>query len=337
MTEVSHPLATDTESRWDRLPSPTYLWFLGLLSLPAILFDRLELLRPLAFCFLFGFWPFVAGLFDGVTDEEVDPIDWLDTGDTWARMRALVSFLLLSVQPVVAVTGLLQILGQLPMLARYRGDLPAPESYDPATDFRLPFDGEWTVVNGSSDERFSHSWSMFTQRYAYDFVIADADGRTHEGERTGPDAHDCFGEPILAPAEGTVVETKTGHRDHPRTNGWLDLRQRDIRGNYVTIEHDGGEYSVLAHLQRDSVTVNPGDWVERGQRIGRCGNSGNTSEPHLHFHVQDHPNFFLGMGLPVPFVDLVTRFPATDPTHHDRAFVHAGQLVAHDRARERSN
>jgi murein DD-endopeptidase MepM/ murein hydrolase activator NlpD len=73
--------------------------------------------------------------------------------------------------------------------------------------------------------------------------------------------------------------------------------------------------------------VEPGDHVERGQRIARCGNSGNSTEPHLHFHVQDHPNFFLGAGLPVRFRDVEIDHPRTGADVRDEAYVHAGQRV----------
>lgn len=156
----------------------------------------------------------------------------------------------------------------------------------------------------------------------------DDEGRTYEGEGDEPTAFYAFGEPVLAPADGIVVAASDGHRDYHRTDGWLDPRQRDLRGNYVVVEHDGGEYSLLAHLQQGSVAVTPGDRVDRGQQVGRCGHSGNSTEPHLHFQVQDHPNWLRAASLPVQFADVTTRFPDEEPVHHDRAYVHAGQLVA---------
>lgn len=336
MAETRHPAAPDRDPRWERLdralrrvPDPTFLSLLGFLGLPALLFDRFEQYEDFMLFFLFGLWPLVKGLASGVTpDEGVEPTDWIDSGGRATTARAYAAMLLIGFQPVVLVTGLLQLAGHVPILLRYRGRLPNPDRYDNAVDYRLPFDGTWTVVNGSPDRRYSHSWGILTQRYAHDFVITDESGRTHEGERSGPEGHYCFGEPVVAPADGEVVAASDGHRDYHRTDGWVDPLQRDLRGNYVTIRHASGEYSVLAHLQRGSVAVSKGDRVERGERVGRCGNSGNTTEPHLHFHVQDSPKFLLGMGLPVRFVDVVTRTPESDPVRRDRGFVHAGQLVS---------
>lgn len=338
MPELRHPAASERTPRSERLdrllrrvPDPTFLSLLGFLSLPALLFDRYEELGEFALFFLFGLWPLLKGVAGGVApDDAAEPTDWIDGGGRAAGLRSLVATLALQFQPAVFVTGLLQLAGHVPILLRYRGRLPNPERFESSVDYRLPFEGTWTVVNGSPDRRYSHSWAILTQRYAHDFVITDEAGRTHEGERSGPEAHYCFGEPVVAPADGVVVAASDGHRDYHRTDGWLDPLQRDIRGNYVTIRHADGEYSVLAHLREGSVAVESGDRVARGERIARCGNSGNSTEPHLHFHVQDRPNFFLGMGLPVQFADLRAGMPESDPVRRDRDFVHAGQVVSAD-------
>lgn len=167
-----------------------------------------------------------------------------------------------------------------------------------------PFRGEWYVLNGGPDRVISHSCDVVAQRYVYDFVIAgEALRRWREGmEGRELEDHLCYGEPILAPAGGIVAEARDGIQNAPRPGtGRLDPFASDIRGNSVVIEPAGGEYSVLGHLMPGSVRVREGERVERGQEVGRCGNSGNSSEPHLHFHVQDRANFFEGAGLPVAF------------------------------------
>ncbi|AEH36279.1 M23 family metallopeptidase [Halopiger xanaduensis] len=356
--ETRHPLSSDPEPESaddpERLsgirrfvPSPTLIATLGFLSVPGFLYEPLEGLQVFALFFLAGLWPLVAGIGGFVygavtrdggaeadTDAEPDadaaePTDWIDSGDRGVNARALFSMLVLQFQPILFVTGILQLAGHIPILARYRGDLPSAETHESDVDYRLPLEGTWTVVNGSPDREYSHSWGILTQRYAYDFVITDEDGRTTAGERGPPEEYYCFGEPILAPADGVVVSTRNDHRDYHRTNGWMDPLQRSILGNHVVIDHENGEYSVLAHLQQGSVAVEPGERVERGQQIARCGNSGNTTEPHLHFHLQDRSSFFLGMGLPIRFDDVRTDHPRTGPETHDEVYVHAGQRVAH--------
>jgi hypothetical protein len=326
----SPPADADDESQsrlWHRLPDPTQLALLGFLSVPGYLFDSFEPLRPFVLCFLFSLWPLVAGLLPSADGEHADPTEWVESG-TRSRTPFYVSIAYQQLNPFVQLKGIGQLLGHVPILTRYRGRLPTPDRYEQTTSFRLPFDGEWTVVNGSFDREHSHSWGILTQRYAYDFVVTDEEGRTHTGDGSSPEDYYCYGEPILAPAAGVVVEASDDHRDHHRAGGWLDPTQRDVRGNWVTIEHEGGEHSVLAHLQCGSVAVTEGDPVERGQQVGRCGHSGNSTEPHLHFHVQDHPTFYLGMGLPVWFDDVTTRpGPSGPKSRHDRAALTAGQLV----------
>ena len=97
--------------------------------------------------------------------------------------------------------------------------------------------------------------------------------------------------------------------------GPLLLRQTNVRseavtpGGHVVIKYAASEYSFLAHLRPGSVTVDPGQRVERGQQVGRCGHSGNSSEPHLHFQVQDHPDFATATSLPVRFDDIEIGSP----------------------------
>ncbi len=141
------------------------------------------------------------------------------------------------------------------------------------------------------------------QRYAYDdFVVVD--GSLRRWYRKGDRLEDyrCYGAPILAPAYGLVVEVRDGVRDAPGAGtGWMDPFTPDFRGNFVTIRHAEEEYGFLAHLIPGSIRVAVGERVTEGQQIGRCGNSGHSTEPHLHFHLQDRADFFEAAGLPVAF------------------------------------
>ena len=72
-------------------------------------------------------------------------------------------------------------------------------------------------------------------------------------------------------------------------------------GNHVVLDLGGGVYAALAHLRRGSLRVRPGDRVAPGQQLAECGNSGNSTEPHLHFQLMDHPSVLLAAGLPLRF------------------------------------
>jgi len=325
----------------DRRPDPTLLSLLLFLGIPGVLIPSLEWMTIFFAFGLFGLWPLVRPFLPSFgTDEE--PTDWITMG-MHSRLPFVLSVIYTQFNPFVLFQGLAQLAGQVPTLVRYRFRLPSPTRFEQTVQYRLPTEGEWTVVNGDPTREHSHSWGVLTQRYAYDLVVTDEEGRTYQGSGETPEDYYCYGEPLVAPADGVVVAANDGHRDYHRTGGWLDPRQRDIRGNFVTIEHADGEYSVLAHLQQNSVRVSGGDRVERGDPIGRCGNSGNSTEPHLHFHAQDHPQFYLGMGLPIGFDGVrtdgdgnrsgksTTGETATDATveqgHHDRTYLRAGQRV----------
>ena len=72
-------------------------------------------------------------------------------------------------------------------------------------------------------------------------------------------------------------------------------------GNHVVLDVGDGRYAALAHLQHGSATVHAGEHVACGDVVGRCGNSGNSSEPHVHFQLMDHPRALIAAGLPFVF------------------------------------
>jgi murein DD-endopeptidase MepM/ murein hydrolase activator NlpD len=113
-----------------------------------------------------------------------------------------------------------------------------------------------------------------------------------------------FGAAIYSVADGTVVSTRDNMRDIPPFEANPDLRRpADWAGNNAIIRIGAGRYAVYGHMETGSVRVRPGQRVRAGQQIGRLGNSGNTQGPHLHFGIQERPNFF---SQSLPFV--IDRF-----------------------------
>ena len=107
--------------------------------------------------------------------------------------------------------------------------------------------------------------------------------RTHTRGRDAPLAdYAGFGMPVLAPADGRVVEVTDHYADNPPGTNSDDA-------NYLVIAIDVDRYVSMAHLQQGSVTVAVGDSVHRGQQLAAVGNNGHSSAPHLHFQVQDSP------------------------------------------------
>jgi len=196
--------------------------------------------------------------------------------------------------------SLVQVAGECWVRCRYRFKPPRAETYNQENSYSFPLAGIWTVVSGGPDPATSHSWSLIGQRFAYDFVMMDEQGKTHRNDGSRLEDYYAYGAPVLAPADGFVEKAKDGRRDYARP-GVADPFSRSLLGNFVVIRHNGHEYSLMAHLRCGSVRVKPGDHVVRGQVIGEVGNSGHSYEPHLHFQVQDTPHVFFSASLPVRF------------------------------------
>jgi murein DD-endopeptidase MepM/ murein hydrolase activator NlpD len=151
-----------------------------------------------------------------------------------------------------------------------------------------PFEGRWRVAAGGPLPGCNHHVVARDQYFAYDFV------------RVGAPSLDST---ILAPLAGTVVTASDGMADRARSIPLDDpsLRGREL-GNYVVIAAPLG-YIFLCHLANGSVGVAPGDRVEAGDLVGRCGNSGRSTAPHLHVHAQAEPAYALdaARGIPIAF------------------------------------
>ena len=168
--------------------------------------------------------------------------------------------------------------------------------YQTETPLRLPFEGEWFVFWGGRDVVQNYRAASSDQRFAYDFEIVRESSSYHGDGAQNEDYH-CFGAPVLAPGDGVVTAAMDGVPD--QTPG--ELNPDEVMGNHVVIDHGNGEFSFLAHLQGGSVRVRPGASVTAGDAIGACGNSGNSSGPHLHYHLQTSAVPFEGAGLPAFF------------------------------------
>jgi hypothetical protein len=212
-----------------------------------------------------------------------------------------VSKLLCLLNPLLVTQSFLQMAGILWEKVSGRPVLDA-ERYKQKVDYILPVTGEWRVFNGGITRETSHSWSIPSQRFAYDLVKPGQNGRSFAGDGRKLGDYFCFDAPIFASADGVVARARDGIRDAPGVGTfWMDWLTRSIAGNSVLIKHADGEYCLLAHLKRGSVRVKAGQTVRQGEEIGRCGHSGNSTEPHLHFQFQNKESFYFSSGLPVKF------------------------------------
>ncbi len=145
----------------------------------------------------------------------------------------------------------------------------------------LPFFGEWEVSQGHDGE-ITHKGAW---RNAWDFIVTDKNGKQFKGSGDFPEDYFCFGKAVTAPYDGTVIEVFNSIADN--TIGDVDTKNN--WGNTVILEHSYGIYSKLCHLKYHSVEVKEGDRVKQGQLLGKCGNSGRSPYPHLHFQFQATP------------------------------------------------
>ncbi|MET3937737.1 hypothetical protein ABIC22_000549 [Paenibacillus sp. PvP094] len=166
------------------------------------------------------------------------------------------------------------------------------------TEFQFPMKGEWFVFWGGNDVMSNYHYAHESQRYAVDIIRTKEDS-SYQGEAAVNENYYAFGEPLYAAADGTVVEVKNDIPDN--TPGVMNAEEP--AGNVVVIDHGNGEYSVTAHLKEGSAAVKTGDKVKQGDLIGQLGNSGNSSEAHLHFQVSDGPDLFTSRSIQIRWAD----------------------------------
>ena len=127
-----------------------------------------------------------------------------------------------------------------------------------------------------------------------------------------PKNYSGWGREVISPASGTIVQARNNRPDQPiagESNPAFfvpEFPDGGDPGNYVVIDHGNGEFSMIAHMQKGSVRVKRGDRVNQGQPIGLVGNSGDTSGPHVHYQLQNGPDWERADGLPPRFTNVST-------------------------------
>lgn len=169
--------------------------------------------------------------------------------------------------------------------------------YKTKTELELPFENEWYIgAGGKSIVKNHHFAPLRHQRYAMD-IIQLVNGVSFSGDGTKNEDHYCFGKRLNAPGNGTIIALENTIKDN--IPGVLNTDQS--LGNYIIIDHLNGEFSFMVHFKQHSITVSIGDTVVKGQEVGKAGNSGNSTGPHLHYHLQTTADINNGMGLPTQF------------------------------------
>lgn len=230
----------------------------------------------------------------------------ISLGDGSQMARGVIAVIALG---VLAVSVVLVFVGPRLMVTRHPAPLTSPVS------------GRWLGMNSPATKVPSHGIRLYGQAFAIDLVHepvdtarpAFGDGPAMRPAREYP----AFGQPVCAMIDGTVVRATDWRRDHRARSGGLALVYMLIEGavrelggpgfilgNHITIRGASGEYATVAHLQQGSAAVKVGANVRAGDQIARCGNSGNSSEPHVHAQLMDRVSPWTAQGLPMAFIGI---------------------------------
>ncbi|HVB78802.1 MAG TPA: M23 family metallopeptidase [Candidatus Binataceae bacterium] len=174
-----------------------------------------------------------------------------------------------------------------------------------------PFTGDrWLAANGPSNTS-PHRRAVIVldgkprvpERYAIDFLKLGDDGKSYSGDESKNSSYHAYGVPILAVADGKIVGLKDGLPENvPQAKQMaVTMNLANIAGNHLVEDIGGGLYVGYAHLIPGTIAVKLGEQVHRGQVLGRLGNSGNSTEPHLHIQVCNGPSFLICEGVPMEF------------------------------------
>ena len=206
----------------------------------------------------------------------------------------------------------------------FTGSIPIKSEFA-QNKYIFPLRGVWYAGWGASFHT-GHRWAI-PEEFALDIAKIGESGLSHKGDGTRFNDYYAYGADVLAAANGRVTSVANDQPEDPsamqRPNesqeayfARLQKEQAErlakglmaIAGNYVMIDHGKNEYSLYAHLQPGSVRVHVGDQVKTGDVLGKLGSSGNSTEPHLHFHVCDKPDPLMCAGIPVNFSNITIQW-----------------------------
>jgi len=214
----------------------------------------------------------------------------------------------------------------------------------------LPFTGRWLVGSTPAKRVPSHGTDMFGVAYAIDFIAVDEQNRSSSSTswRTllgteSPKIFYAFGMPVVSPVSGKVVSVHNGEPDHEARRSYLTLipymlgqdgrirrGPEKIAGNYVIIAPDNSDvFIAIVHLQLDSLLVEEGQYISEGQHITNCGNSGNSTQPHIHIQAMNSTDFSITEGVPLYFREFSQwKKGESEPNTRENAFPDADTIVS---------
>ncbi len=234
-----------------------------------------------------------------------------------------------------------------------------PTVYNPKSLLDLPFEGICLISDGHDLLAHHRRIPLMNQyvekigitansvRFAYDFMLADPNGNVFK--RDGSRLEDFLGwsKPVLSPGDGRIVSVAHDKADNPankplppiapeqyeclRTQAFEHFEREgkeQLHGNHVIIDHRNGEFSLIDHMQKDSVSVEVGDEVTRGTVLGKIGNSGDSGTPHIHYGLQNGKDTLKSEGLPSKFREFELLL-GTTAKKIDNQCPNTGMIIKH--------
>ena len=191
----------------------------------------------------------------------------------------------------------------------------------PALTGRLPFDGVWYVSNehGYLDQHKRY----LSEAFAYDFLQIGANGKSYQVDGKRNTDYYAYGKKVLAVKDGTVVSVRSDIAENEPGKMNLSLPG----GNTVVIDHGDNQFGYYAHLRPNSTLVKAGAQVKAGDVIGEVGNSGESTEPSLHFHVMNNADPDAGDGVPVVFAKWKAQSFSAFPEGRELGLLPKGEFV----------
>ncbi len=196
--------------------------------------------------------------------------------------------------------------------------------FQSTTAYDFPLRGTWYI--GASGTLHSHHRWAAMEEFALDIVQLGNASKTCKDKGLTSQDYFAYGQDVIAVADGTVVEALDQYSDDDAKlkqedetydqydqriqSGQMEALQQNpysVAGNYIVIRHSDNEYSMYAHLKKGSMKIKKGDVVKQGQVIASVGNTGSSTEPHLHFQIQDSSDPLRSRALPVRFRNAVVE------------------------------
>lgn len=171
------------------------------------------------------------------------------------------------------------------------------------TKLILPFKDSWNVFWGGDTKELNYHVESEAQKNAFDFLIIDKSGKSYKMDGKSNEDYYVFGKEIIAPCNGEIISVVDGVKD----NIPGEMNSFDAGGNTVILKTVNNEYLVFCHFKHQSIKVKEGQKVIQGQLLGLCGNTGHSSEAHLHFHIQNVEDINKATGVKCYFDSIVVN------------------------------